>query len=732
MTFASFMKGGSSVPPLSWPRRIAAARRNGAACGKAVRCLRAQTRWLWLGLLLSPLLALAAEKPLFNFNPGFDLNRVGRSDAKVALLKSADGSALRINTGHKQPWPGITLPATGGHWDLSAYAAVVLNVKNAGTNAVTVYCRVDNPGADGTKNCLTESLALDPGQADSLRVTLWREAGSTLGGKLFGMRGYPAVAGESGALDVKNITQLLVFVNQPTEDHCFEVANIRAAGEHTPPVSWVTNANPFFPFIDTFGQYMHNDWPGKIHSLTELRQRRATEVAELAADPGPPGWDKYGGAANGPQLKAAGFFRTEKVDGTWWLVDPEGHLFWSHGIDCVRMLDATPIEERAAWFEEFPGDQADYREFRATGYALKGHYAGRTMKSFSFAAANLKRKYGDDWKQTYAETVHQRLRSWGLNTIANWSDSGIYLMRRTPYTDNLGSHGAKMIEGSEGYWGQFPDVFDPGFAAAVRRGMETKTNSSANDPWCIGYFSDNEMSWGDETSLALGALKSTRAQAAKREFVSDLKTKYGDIANLNATWGTSHTSWDALLDSHEFPDKSKARNDLIAFYVKTAETYFRTVRDAIKAVAPHQLYLGCRFASVNDQAAKAAGKYCDVVSYNLYHRSIAGFKYPGGDRPLIVGEFHFGALDRGLFHTGLVAVENQQARAQAYQDYVLGALHHPQVVGTHWFQWQDEPTTGRVYDEENYQIGFLDVADTPYRETIAASRDVGRRVYHER
>jgi hypothetical protein len=30
----------------------------------------------------------------------------------------------------------------------------------------------------------------------------------------------------------------------------------------------------------------------------------------------------------------------------------------------------------------------------------------------------------------------------------------------------------------------------------------------------------------------------------------------------------------------------------------------------------------------------------------------------------------------------------------------------------------DEPTTGRVYDEENYQIGFVDVADTVSREPL--------------
>jgi len=51
------------------------------------------------------------------------------------------------------------------------------------------------------------------------------------------------------------------------------------------------------------------------------------------------------------------------------------------------------------------------------------------------------------------------------------------------------------------------------------------------------------MSWGDELSLALGALKSPPDQAAKKVFIADLKANYGDIAALNAAWGTSHASW---------------------------------------------------------------------------------------------------------------------------------------------------------------------------------------------
>jgi beta-galactosidase GanA len=275
-------------------------------------------------------------------------------------------------------------------------------------------------------------------------------------------------------------------------------------------------------------------------------------------------------------------------------------------------------------------------------------------------------------------------------------------------------------------------VFDPSFANALRRSMEHKNNKSANDPWCIGYFSDNEMSWGDELSLALGALRSPPEQAAKRIFIEDLKSRYGDIARLNQAWGSDHASWQALLESREAPDKTRAGNDLRRFYTRTAEQYFRTAQEIIKAVAPNQLYLGCRFAWVNGLAAAAAAKYCDVVSYNLYRRNVADFKFNGNaDVPLIIGEFHFGALDRGMFHPGLVPVAGQHARAQAYKEYVSGALQHPQFVGCHWFQYLDEPTTGRVYDEENYQIGFVDVADTPYPETISAIREIGYSLYNQ-
>lgn len=689
---------------------------------------------------LLPLIAVCAlnahcqsSELLFGFGDSFDLNRVQTTDARVAKVTSGDRVELRVVTGHQQPWPGIALPAPTGSWDLSPYSEIAVQLSNPGVEPITVSCRADNPGADGTEHCVTGSLDLAPGRTGRLKVILKRAGDNNLGGKLFGMRGYPVAPGGPGTVQASHITQLLIFLSKPSADHRFQLAAIQAEGQYIAPTAWTTDAAPFFPFIDTFGQYRHKSWPGKTKDLDDLQLKGRAEAKELEANHGPADWDKYGGWAVGPQRQATGFFRTEKVHGKWWLVDPAGRLFFSHGIDCVREVDTTPIEERDLWFEDLPASRPEFKEFVSTGFALKGHYQGRSPRCFSFAGANLARKYGPDWKKTYPELIHRRLRSWGLNTIGNWSDEATRLLRRTPYTDAIGSGRCRMLAGSEGYWGKFPDVFDSSFGEALRRSMQTRNGKSAGDPWCIGYFSDNEMSWGDEVSLAVAALRSPPDQAAKLAFVSDLKTEYGDIARLNEAWGAKHESWDGLLQARKTPPQNpRTHADLTAFYTKTAERYFRTARDAIKALAPHQLYLGCRFAWVNPLAAAAAAKYCDVVSYNLYRRSVADFRFNGGaDVPLLIGEFHFGALDRGMFHTGLVPVAGQAARAEAYKEYVRGALQHPQFVGCHWFQYKDEPVTGRVYDEENYQIGFVDVADTPYQETIAVSREAGSGLYRE-
>jgi hypothetical protein len=687
--------------------------------------------------LFLALVALAfvsrADLVLFDFEQGPDLKKVEQRDVTASYVDVDGGRAMRIDTTTKQDWPGLTLQAPDGKWDASPYTTIKMDVTNLGKNTLQVALRIDNPGADGVKNCITGHLDLQPGESGTLVQELTRKVMVEPPVKLFGMRGYPfEQGGGDRSIDVRNVTALLVFVPKPKVAHSFRVDNIRLSGAYAGPATQASEwtEETFFPFIDTFGQYIHKDWPGKTHSLAELRARRDAEAAQLEAEPAPAGWNQYGGWEAGPQLDATGFFRTEKYKGKWWLVDPDGRLFFSHGVDCIRAGDYTPIDDRDNWFQDLPAGPEFQPFYGKQGHVVRGYYKGKQPRCFNFPPANIMRKYeGDDWFDRFADTTHRRFRAWGVNTIANWSDSRIYLKRKTPYVVSI-HFGGRVLTGSEGYWGQFRDVFDPDFAAQIQASMRRQADTTANDPWCIGYFVDNEISWGNETSLAIAALVSPAEQVAKQVFVADLKAKYDTIAKLNEAWGTEHASWEALLEHRKGPDAKKARADLVAFYRKTAETYFRTVRDAVKAVAPRQLYLGCRFAWVNDVVAQVSADYCDVVSYNLYRDDVSKFQFPGKkDVPLIIGEFHFGALDRGMFHTGLRKAKNQEERAQKYENYVRGVLRHPQFVGCHWFKYMDEPTTGRALDGENYQIGLVDIVDTPYAETVEAVRQVGHGMY---
>jgi hypothetical protein len=131
-----------------------------------------------------------------------------------------------------------------------------------------------------------------------------------LDGKLFGMRGYPVAAPEDRVANPLRVPRVLIFLPKGQGNRSFEVARIVASGSITPPTASTGDADPYFPLVDTFGQYRHRDWPGKTKSIEEMTLRGRAEEAELAQDVGPKDWSRFGGWTSGPKLEATGCFRT--------------------------------------------------------------------------------------------------------------------------------------------------------------------------------------------------------------------------------------------------------------------------------------------------------------------------------------------------------------------------------------------------------------------------------------
>ena len=402
-------------------------------------------------------LALAAQADETVLWPSDKTTLRAQPDSRITPLP--DGS-MGVKTGVKHSWPGVRLDFLAGAYDISSFGRVAVAVSNTTDKAQVV--RLNVKGRES-------KLALAPHATGDLCIDIFTmpwELDAPLA--LHGMRGKPSVARAGAQFDI--------FFRQQGEPAGFSVRRITASGTGAKPKTF--SAKAFLPFVDKYGQFMHDDWPGKIHNDDELAAARAAEDAWLsdhAASPIPE-TDKYGGWAGGPQLKATGFFRTEKVNGKWWLVDPDGRLFFSHGVDCVRTEAATGIGFRENYFSWLPKkDDPDFGMFwtvggwpAARGFCMDPEHA----PFYDFARANALRKYGPDWWQIHAERAHVRIRAWGLNTIGNWSDPGICGMRKTPYTVSFGTWGP-FIKGSTGSrWGaKLRDPFAPAFAAGDRKSV---------------------------------------------------------------------------------------------------------------------------------------------------------------------------------------------------------------------------------------------------------------------
>lgn len=639
-----------------------------------------------------------------------------------ALEKSVDhGLVIRF---HKTPWPNVYFKAPEGGWDWSAHGGIGIILYNPGETAVDVALRLDNAGADGTHFCNTLSGSVPPSQELDFRMAFKRKGGDTL----WGMRGLPptdAPAGQGDPLDLSAITAFQLFLPRPEQEQVLQVKEAYLFGSGKPDATRTP-----LPFVDRFGQYKHATWPGKLESEQDFETRLRDEKEGRKPEPELPDRDRFGGWAAGPRLGATGWFRTEEVNGKWWLVTPDGTLFLSFGLNCVGTGEYTFVEQRDAWFDWLParddplfgGIFSQGRNAHSMADVIGG--AGAT---FSFYTANLVRKYGASWRDPWRENSYQRLRHWGFNTLGNWSQADMMDNSPLPFTACAHIGNVKRVETAHGYWGKIIDVYDDSFAQNVDPAIAYVAGKYAANPLCIGYFVDNELAW---EGVVNGVLTSAPDQLARKALIQFLTEQYGTIDALNLAWETDFDSWESLCRPKR--RNEAAKKDLDAYLQRFALRYFSVIRDAIRRHAPKQLYLGCRFSMAPEPVVRACAEIADVVSFNLYYRVLPVDKWTGDQalgKPMLIGEFHFGALDRGMFHTGLVSTENQAARAAQYVTYVQSVVEHPAFVGCHWFQYVDEPVTGRWYDGENYNIGFVDVTDTPYPELTGAARDIHRRAY---
>lgn len=406
---------------------------------------------------------------------------------------------------------------------------------------------------------------------------------------------------------------------------------------------------------------------------------------------------EYGGWT-GVTSKATGFFRVEQIGDRWWCFDPTGAAFYAVGTDHCNY--------NVHWCETL-------------GYAPY--------------ARNVRKKFNDD-ESAWAKSSTDRLKQWGFNALgANNSPStrgrGLTYMEFTALgSDYAGKDG--LVE--KVYWTGFPNVFNPAFAEYCEKKAREQCARLKDDPWLFGWFLDNELEWfgkgGADTGLADEAIKRPATHEGKKALVELLKTEYGTIEKLNAAWKTSFASWDDALASTEWEEASneKVVADKLEFVSLCADRYFSITTAAIRRADPNHMIIGCRFAGNAPPIWDIAGKYCDIVSFNIYGQVDLETLVPVGleetladwykqcKRPMMCTEWSFPALDAGLpsVHGAGMRVRTQADKAKCFEVYQKTFFALPFMVGSDYFMWVDEPAQGiskNFPEDSNY--GLVDLND---------------------
>lgn len=350
-----------------------------------------------------------------------------------------------------------------------------------------------------------------------------------------------------------------------------------------------------------------------------------------------PETDSYGGW-RAFRLEATGFFRVAEHGGRWWFVTPEGHPFLSMAVTTVKMGESDEMRQRC---------------------------------SSTFGGA-------DAWAVSTIDMLH----SAGINSLGCWTDVK-HFRGRIPYAAFVGCvkpyisrKGIKLESGKNQDAVMRGILDDPEFEKLLDRKISKAVEEVGSDPYCMGWFVDNEIPWDRKHPETLERYLSLVLRTLR---------KY-DTEHLYL--GCRFNNWGQELSSPEL--------------------------------------------------LRVAGKYMDVIPVNHYAYWEPDFrqfdrieKWSG--RPAMVTEFYAKGEDSGMKNTsgGGWIVHTQKDRGLFYQNFVLELLKSRACVGWQWFRYQDNDPSNKKVDPSNVDSnkGVVDGRFNPYFEVLSSMTKVNSRAF---
>jgi hypothetical protein len=385
--------------------------------------------------------------------------------------------------------------------------------------------------------------------------------------------------------------------------------------------------------------------------------------------------DRFGGLRT-RTAKATGFFYPAKIDGRWWLVDPDGGLFVHKAVVSVQPLRT-------------PGAQAA-----------------------------LKEKFGDE--SGWAARTTALLHAHGFNGTGAWTDNARLRATATPVVycgiwNFMSSYGKKrggtfQLPGHTGYPGGCIFVFDPEFETFCDEHAK-QLAATKDDPWLLGHFSDNEF-------------------PLKREMLANYLELPAGEKWLRERHGPAATAKD-ITDQ----DKQDFLQLVTDRYLGLVGRAIRKYDPNHLFLGSRFHGSGLKLP----ETFRAAGAHLDVIAVNYYHawspdpELMAMWTRESG-RPVIITEWYAKGMDAvGLANVSGAGwvVKTQRDRGRFYENFTLGLLESRTCVGWHWFKYIDNDPADTKADPSNTDSnkGVVSNRYEPYPDLLAAMKRVNDRTY---
>ena len=371
-------------------------------------------------------------KPLFNVKQKEQLNWLSSDGANASVI---DDKQLKITFSASENISKLRIQPELP-WSLTGLAEhnLAFEVKNISKNSTHFYLLVENQNGEYQ----SRSIAIPENYDGTVYLPLkGREAETETGfwgdappwqtkDNLMVWRSW-----RSEQVDLSKIRALTFQTIGLIEDAQISVSDIRIRQNPATDPNWMKGV------LDKYGQNAKYKTALHINDDNQLINQTQTELVALETAKPNAERSRFGGYKAGPKLDATGYFRTEKVNGKWGMVDPEGYVFFSHGPANVRMANLSTLTGY-----DFKDDRVRHRssdeltpedsigvvqvadQIRATKFLsselrrdlfewlpeyhepLAKHYSYRRTphkgtipsgETYNFYRAHLETKYGDDF-----------------------------------------------------------------------------------------------------------------------------------------------------------------------------------------------------------------------------------------------------------------------------------------------------------------------------------------------